>query len=138
MSKVPVHSAGCHFSIMIFLPFLLMSTLIFALNWQMVTWEESGILLLWQSMILFFTQICSDDIIRSLELVYTYTDTVSIRVPYWHSVSTAHTQISYFRTQCWGGWAPKISGCQCTLVFAFQCLHIVKITRIKEKTHSIC
>ena len=45
MSKVPVHSAGCHFSIMIFLPFLLMSTLIFALNWQMVTWEESGILL---------------------------------------------------------------------------------------------
>ena len=97
MSKVPVHSAGCHFSIMIFLPFLLMSTLIFALNWQMVTWEESGILLLWQSMILFFTQICSDDIIRSLELVYTYTDTVSVRVPYWHSVSMVHTQISYFR-----------------------------------------
>ena len=27
-----------------------------------------------------------------LVVVYTDTDTVSVRVPYWHCVSTAHTQ----------------------------------------------
>ena len=31
-------------------------------------------------------------------LVYTDTDTVSVRVPYLHSVSTAHTQTSCFRS----------------------------------------
>ena len=33
-----------------------------------------------------------------LVVVYTDTDTVSVRVPYQHSVSTAHTQVSYFRS----------------------------------------
>ena len=34
---------------------------------------------------------------QEIFLVYTDTDTVSVCGPYWHSVSTAHTQISYFR-----------------------------------------
>ena len=34
---------------------------------------------------------------KHILVVYTDTDTVSVRLPYRHSVSTAHTQISYFR-----------------------------------------
>ena len=35
---------------------------------------------------------------KHILVVYTDTDTVSVRLPYRHSVSTAHTQISYFRS----------------------------------------
>ena len=31
-------------------------------------------------------------------VVYTDTDTVSVGVPYWHCVSAAHTQNSFFRS----------------------------------------
>ena len=43
-------------------------------------------------------KILSNNIYHSIELVYTDTDTVSVRLPYWHNVSTAHTQTSYFRS----------------------------------------
>ena len=32
----------------------------------------------------------------SMYLVYTDTDTVSVRLPYWHSTGTDRTQTSYF------------------------------------------